>query len=140
MSWYLAVLKKYAVFDGRARRKEYWYFFLFNLLIAIGLGIIGVILGAAIGGTDSDSFPIIVITPLALYGLAIIIPSIAVSVRRLHDIGMSGWWYLLSLVPAGSLVLFIFALFDSKPGPNQYGPDPKAAERVAAIPPPAPAQ
>ena len=135
MSWYLAALKKYAVFAGRARRKEYWYFVLFNFLIVMGLLLIGLVLGAAIGGVDSTSFPFIAVTPVALYGLAMIIPSISVTIRRLHDIGMSGWWYLITLVPGGSIVLFIFSLFDSKPGSNQYGPDPKAAERPVVAPP-----
>ncbi|XUW99857.1 MAG: DUF805 domain-containing protein [Dehalogenimonas sp.] len=133
MEWYLAALKKYAVFDGRARRKEYWFFVLFNFLIAVGLSIVGVLLGVAIGGFDADSFPFIAVTPVILYGLAMIIPSIAVTVRRLHDIGFSGWWYLITLVPGGSVVLFIFALLDTKPGTNQYGPDPKAAERAPAV-------
>jgi uncharacterized membrane protein YhaH (DUF805 family) len=137
MEWYRAVLKKYAVFDGRARRKEYWYFVLFNFLIALGLLIIGFILGFAIAGSASESLAIVIaIIPVSLYGFAMIIPSIAVTVRRLHDIDFSGWWYLISLVPGGSVVLFIFALLDTKPGPNKYGPDPKAGERLSSAPPP----
>jgi uncharacterized membrane protein YhaH (DUF805 family) len=137
MEWYRAVLKKYAVFDGRARRKEYWYFVLFNFLIAMGLLILGFILGFAIVGSDSEALAIVIaVIPVSLYGLAMIIPSIAVTVRRLHDIDFSGWWYLISLIPGGSVVLFIFALLDTKPGPNKYGPDPKAAERLSSAPPP----
>lgn len=136
MEWYLAVLKKYAVFDGRARRKEYWYFVLFNFLIALGLLIAGAIIGATLTGTDSAAFPVITLVPVSLYGLAMIIPSIAVTVRRLHDIGFSGWWYLITLIPGGSVVLFIFSLLDTKPGSNQYGPDPKASERSASAVPP----
>ena len=138
MDWYLEVLKKYAVFDGRARRKEYWYFALFNSLIVLGLFLIGLIIGIAIAGSGSDSFVIVGLIPVGLYGLAIIIPSIAVTIRRLHDTNRSGWWYLITFVPwVGSLILFIFTVLDGTPGPNHYGPDPKAAERLTAVPPPA---
>jgi len=116
MNWYLDVLKnKYATFDGRARRKEYWMFFLFNILVAIGLGIVEALIGTAglIGG---------------LYGLAVLIPGIAVTVRRLHDTSRSGWWILIVLIPAvGTLILLIFMVLDSQPGDNAYGPNPKAA-------------
>jgi uncharacterized membrane protein YhaH (DUF805 family) len=113
MQWYLAVLKKYAVFDGRAHRAEYWFFVLFNVLISIALMVIDVVVGTfgALGG---------------LYGLAVIIPAIAVAVRRLHDIGRSGPWIFISFVPvAGPIILLIFMVTDSQPGENQYGPNPK---------------
>lgn len=121
MNWYLAVLKKYAVFDGRARRKEYWLFVLFNLIIALVLGFID---GAA-GLADPQSG----YGPLgALYTLAVLIPGIAVSVRRLHDTDHSGWWLLICLVPIiGAIVLLVFMVRDSQPGQNQYGPNPKGA-------------
>jgi uncharacterized membrane protein YhaH (DUF805 family) len=120
MNWYLAVLKKYAVFSGRAQRKEYWMFFLFNIIIAILLGIIEVVIGIS---PDADE------SILAnIYSLAILLPSLAVSVRRLHDIGRSGWWILIGLIPLiGVIVLFVFAVQDGQPGPNQYGPNPKEA-------------
>lgn len=120
MSWYLAVLKKYAVFSGRAQRKEYWMFFLFNIIIAILLGIIEVVIGIS---PDADE------SILAnIYSLAILLPSLAVSVRRLHDIGRSGWWLLIGLIPLiGAIVLLVFAVQDGQPGPNQYGPNPKEA-------------
>jgi len=120
MSWYLAVLKKYAVFSGRAQRKEYWMFFLFNIIIAILLGIIEVVIGIS---PDADE------SILAnIYSLAILLPSLAVSVRRLHDIGRSGWWLLIGLIPLiGVIVLLVFAVQDGQPGPNQYGPNPKEA-------------
>ena len=115
MKWYLEVLKKYAVFNGRARRTEYWMFALFNLIIAFVLGIVEVILGSpGVIGT--------------LYTLAVIIPSIAVSVRRLHDTERSGWCVLISFVPLiGAIVLLVFMVQDSKPGQNQYGANPKEA-------------
>ena len=116
MNWYLNVLKdKYAVFSGRARRKEYWMFLLFNVLIAIGLGIIEAVIGT--GGLLG-----------AVYSLAVLIPSIAVTVRRLHDTSRTGWWILIVLVPVvGTIILLIFMVLDSQPGDNEYGPNPKAA-------------
>ena len=121
MNWYLAVLKKYAVFGGRARRKEYWLFLLFNLMITVILGAIDHVAGLA--GSAS------VYGPLgALYGLAILVPGLAVSVRRLHDTNHSGWWLLVALVPfIGAIVLLIFMIRDSQPGQNQHGPNPKGA-------------
>lgn len=139
MDWYLAVLKKYAVFDGRARRKEFWYFALFNVLIVIGLLIIGLLIGVAVAGSGSNALWIIGFIPVGLYGLAMIVPSIAVTIRRLHDTNRSGWWYLINFVPwVGSIILFVFEVLDGTPGPNKYGPDPKASERPAAVPPPGP--
>ncbi len=115
MNWYLGVLKKYAEFSGRARRTEYWMFVLFNLIIS---AVIGVIDRSVLG---SNALGII-------YSLAVLIPSLAVSVRRLHDTGRSGWWLLIGLVPIlGWIVLLVFAVQDSQPGANQYGPNPKGA-------------
>jgi uncharacterized membrane protein YhaH (DUF805 family) len=115
MDWYLKVLKNYFGFSGRARRKEYWMFFLFNVLVAIGLGIIEALIGT--GGLIG-----------ALYSLAVLIPGIAVTVRRLHDTSRTGWWVLIVFVPlVGALILLIFMVLDSQPGDNEYGPNPKAA-------------
>ncbi|UYM17088.1 DUF805 domain-containing protein [Endozoicomonas euniceicola] len=114
MEWYLKVLKQYAVFSGRARRKEYWMFTLFNLLIAFAISFIEIMLGGY--GTIGS-----------LYILAVLIPAIAVSVRRLHDIDRSGWWLLIGLIPFGSIVLFVFFVLDSKVESNEYGPNPKLA-------------
>lgn len=117
MSWYITVLKKYAVFSGRARRKEYWMFFLFNTIISfllgLVLGFVGSLLevGVTLGSIGS-----------ALYTLGIIIPSLAVAVRRMHDSGRSGWWLL---VPLANL---FFLCVDSQEGENEYGPNPKTAE------------
>lgn len=113
MNYYLSVLKKYAVFSGRARRAEYWYFILFNMIISIVLGIIDGVIGS--GGILGGIYP-----------LAVLIPSIAVSVRRLHDTNHSGWWLLISLLPfIGAIILLVFLVRDSQPGQNQYGPNPK---------------
>jgi uncharacterized membrane protein YhaH (DUF805 family) len=121
MNWYMEVLKKYATFQGRARRKEYWYFALFNILITIVLSIID-----AAGGLMSAEAGIGLLS--GLYWLAILIPTIAVSVRRLHDINRTGWWLFLSLVPiVGPIVLLVFAVQDGTQGENKYGPNPKTA-------------
>lgn len=118
MNWYLDVLKQYAVFQGRARRKEYWMFTLFSMLIYIGLMIIEGILG--MGGEGGLGLLSI------LYSLGVLLPSIGVTIRRLHDTGRSGWWLLICLVPlVGGIVLLVFLVLDGQPGSNQYGPNPK---------------
>jgi len=110
MNWYLAVLKKYAVFKGRARRKEYWMFFLFNLIIAFVLGMVEGFLG--INPTGGQSI-------LAdIYQLAVLLPSIAVGIRRMHDVNKSGWFIL---VPIYNLFL---AVKQGDVGENRFGPDP----------------
>ena len=119
MKWYLGVLKKYAVFSGRARRKEYWYFALFSTLVQLLL----MVIDYSIGTSDLKTGTSLLV---AIYSLAVAIPYLAVSVRRLHDTGRSGWWLLIVLVPIiGGLALLVFTLQDSKPGENQYGPNPK---------------
>ena len=119
MNWYMEVLKNYAGFSGRARRKEYWYFVLFNTIISIVL-----VFADGITGTLSE------VTGMGLlggiYALAVLIPSLAVSVRRLHDTDRSGWWLLIALVPLiGAIVLLVFLVLDSSSGQNQYGANPK---------------
>jgi uncharacterized membrane protein YhaH (DUF805 family) len=114
MTGYLATLKKYADFSGRARRTEYWLFFLFNLVIAMVLGVVDFLLGTlgALG---------------AVFALAILIPSIAVAARRMHDTNRSGWWLLIAFIPViGTIALIIFLLLDSDPGENRFGSNPKA--------------
>ena len=121
MNWYLHVLKNYATFSGRARRKEYWIFFLFNVLISLGLGVIDVVAGTYSVEYETGFFS-------GLYSLLVLIPSIAVSVRRLHDTNRSGWWVVISLIPIiGVLVLFVFTCLDSQPGTNRFGVNPKEA-------------
>lgn len=117
MNYYIAVLKKYAVFGGRARRAEYWYFVLFTIIISIALTLIGSLIG--------DGKNILA----GIYGLAVLIPSLAVSVRRLHDVGKSGWMILICLIPlVGAIWLFVLTVLDSDPGANKYGPNPKNAK------------
>jgi len=107
---------KFADFKGRARRSEFWYFTLFTLLASIVVGILDGLLASLIG------MPILTI----VFMLALIIPSIAVTIRRLHDTDRSGWWILVGLVPIlGSIALLVFYVQDSKPGANAWGPNPK---------------
>ncbi len=121
-----SVFSKYATFQGRASRSEYWFFYLFNILLEIGLLIVGLILGAIVGdGTGALAGMGIAYVLLCIYGLIALIPSISVFVRRMHDIGRSGWWYWLALVPlVGVIVLLVFLLTGSDRGENQYGPEP----------------
>ncbi len=119
MNWYLDVLKKYAVFNGRARRKEYWMFFLINIAISIALTVIDSVLGTISASIGMGLFS-------GIYTLAVLVPGIAVGVRRLHDSNRSGWWMLIALVPVvGPIVLLVFLAQDSTPGDNQFGPNPK---------------
>jgi uncharacterized membrane protein YhaH (DUF805 family) len=110
MNWYLEVLKKYATFEGRARRSEYWWFTLVNFLIAAALHLVGH-----------------VHLLVHLYLLAVLIPSLAVGARRLHDTNRSGWWLLIGLIPIiGAIVLLVFFVTPGVTGNNDYGADPKA--------------
>ncbi|WP_445713055.1 DUF805 domain-containing protein [Flavobacterium sp.] len=121
MNWYLKVLKQYADFSGRARRKEYWMFVLFNMIFAIVAMILDNVLGIAMEGIGYG--------PLyGLYVLAMLIPGLAVAVRRLHDVGKSGWMILITLIPLiGAIWLLVLMVTDSNPGENQYGQNPKEA-------------
>lgn len=123
MEWYLTVLRKYAVFSGRARRREFWMFALINFVISIGLGIVDAIIG-----TDFDTGSGVL---SGIYALAVLIPSLAVGVRRLHDTGRTGWWLLIGLIPlVGIIILIVFYAQDGHRADNQYGPDPKAGAVV----------
>jgi uncharacterized membrane protein YhaH (DUF805 family) len=122
MNWYLEALRKYAVFEGRARRKEYWFFILFNVLISMVLGFVD----RFIGNINPESGLGIL---SGIYTLGVIIPGMAVSVRRLHDTGRSGWWLLITFVPViGAIIFFYFMVLDSDTESNEYGPSPKANE------------
>ena len=114
MNFYVDAWKKFADFNGRARRKEFWIFLLINMAVMYGLQFIAVHLG--IVGTII----------LGVFGLAILVPSIAVSIRRMHDIGKSGWWVLVNLIPLiGSIWFIILGAKDSVPGSNEWGACPK---------------
>ena len=126
MNWYLQALKKYADFSGRARRREYWFYILFYVIILIVLMVIDGFIGTQIAGAGLG-----ILT--CIYALAVLIPTLAVTVRRLHDTGRSGWWILIQLVPiVGVFILLYFLVSDSNPGTNAYGPSPKEGEVVAA--------
>ncbi|NCA70490.1 MAG: DUF805 domain-containing protein [Sphingobacteriia bacterium] len=121
MHWYLKALKQYATFQGRARRREFWTFTLINVVIIIALSILDMALGTVEPQSGLGMLS-------AIFILAILLPSLGVQIRRLHDINKSGWWVLIGLVPmVGSLVLLVFSLIDSWPTQNQYGPSPKPA-------------
>ncbi len=122
MSFYFDVLKKYAVFSGRASRKEYWMFVLWNFIVYLVLFLLTYVSRNAL--TMGIYY---------LYALGVLVPSLAVLARRLHDTSRSGWWILIGLVPfVGAIVLLVFALTGSKPGDNQYGPSPKGIAQQAA--------
>ena len=119
VNWYLEVLKKYAQFSGRSRRKEYWYFVLINLIIAFSLSFVDQLTGTfnAESGLGLLS---------GIYNLAVLIPSIAVGFRRLHDTGRSAWWLLLLLIPVvGLIVIIVFFAQDGQQEENKYGSSPK---------------
>ena len=111
-----SVFSKYATFSGRARRSEYWYFVIFAVLVSIVVEAVGKLIGGA-------NFAKVL---SGIWSLVILVPSLALDWRRLHDIGKSGWWWLLGFVPVvGWIILIVWACKDSDPGENQYGPNPK---------------
>ena len=121
MNWFFDAIKnRYADFDGRASRQEFWMFNLFYLLFVIAISLLIIPFGNSETGSN------IIFGIIVVYSLGLAIPIWAVTVRRLHDIGLSGWWSLLSCIPyVGSVVLLIMCCMDSKPGYNKYGNNPK---------------
>ena len=121
MNWFFDAIKnRYADFDGRASRQEFWMFNLFYLLFVIAISLLIIPFGNSETGLN------IIFGILVVYSLGLAIPIWAVTVRRLHDIGLSGWWSLLSFIPyLGTVVLLIMCCMDSKPGSNKYGNNPK---------------
>lgn len=121
MHWYIYVLRKYTVFEGRARRKEYWIFALISALILILLSLIDEMTGWKVW--DDEGVLSLV------YSIAVFVPTLAVVVRRLHDTDRSGWWVLFALIPlVGAIVLLVFLILKGNEGDNRFGPDPKAEE------------
>ena len=112
------VFQKYAVFEGRARRSEYWWF-------VLGYSIVNGVLSGLASACSGSTMGSIVSVISGIVGLACLVPSIAVTTRRLHDTGKSGWWQLLSLTCVGAIVVIVWTAMDSQPGDNQYGPNPK---------------
>ena len=131
MEWMILPLKRYAEFSGRSRRKEYWMFFLLTLLVTIGLGIATGGEEGISGVVDEDggiSFVMIV------FYIAILIPTVAVEVRRFHDQDKSGWFVLLNFVPfVGWLIVLVLMCLEGTKGENQYGPDPKGAVDIDGV-------
>lgn len=115
---YKKAWQNYANFSGRASRADYWWFTLANMLVSAAFSLLGTMGGDSFLGT-------IIVAVSAIYSLAVFIPSLAVCIRRLHDIEKSGWWYLIVLVPCiGSIVFLVFCCMAGTPGDNKYGPDP----------------
>ena len=130
MNWYLQVWKNYATFNGRARRKEYWMFVLFSLIVSLGfIALMGTSFYEVMvsGNADSLSGPSLLwYYSYNFYSLAVFIPSLAVLVRRLHDVNKSGWFMLISLLPIiGGIWLLVVLCQNGNEGINQYGQDPK---------------
>lgn len=141
--YYIDTLKnRYAQFSGRASRSEFWYFMLFNVIVSILFSILDTVLGTNFtyeiaesalvtgdGGVAAAAMTQTIGYLNSFYGLAVLIPSVAVAIRRLHDIGKSGWWVMLGLIPLvnliGFFVLIYFYVQDSQAGENEYGPNPK---------------
>lgn len=124
MSWYLLMLKRWNDFSGRSRRKEYWMAALFNLIISVVIVIIDSVLGSQVGNGIGILY--------LLYVLVLLIPNLAITIRRLHDTGRSGWWMLIALIPlVGSIILIVWLATEGTHGDNQYGSDPKLAGEPA---------
>lgn len=139
-SFVRGLTSNYAAFRGRARRKEYWGFCLFWLLTAALLVVAGAVVDTLVGNMDMDPPRMIATMVLpGLFGLATIVPGVAITVRRIHDIGLSGWFYLLVFVPSvGGLIILVFMLIPSQKHENKWGPVPEGIpvpEPVAVSPP-----
>ena len=130
-NYYIDVLKKYAVFSGRARRAEYWTFVLINFIVVLVLEI--PVIGSGMN-SDSPALSFVFACIAGLYGLGTVLPALGVIIRRLHDTGKSGWYYLWILVPIiGAIIVLIALVTDSQPGDNQYGPNPKEAASTLEV-------
>lgn len=126
MEWMIMPLKRYADFQGRSRRKEYWMFVLFQILLMVPLILLAIMLGG-VPEDDADPFgSLAVLLIVGVYFLVFLIPGLAVQVRRFHDQDKSGWFILLGFIPyVGGLILLVFMCLEGTRGPNRFGPDPK---------------
>jgi uncharacterized membrane protein YhaH (DUF805 family) len=128
MAWYLLAWQRATDFSGRSRRKEYWYFHLVNAVVMIFLGLF------AVAFSDQNKPALIAFGLMFTYAFVVFVPSIAVTIRRLHDIGKSGWWYCIAFVPfIGGLILLVLTLLDSEPDRNEYGPNPKVPGHASVV-------
>ena len=141
MEWMLMPLRRYADFNGRSRRMEYWLFTLGVTIVFVVVGVVaGMIVGASAGVNADGSVSsgaiggsMLVVGLLLVLGLAILVPALAVQVRRFHDQGLSGWLVLINLIPyLGGLIVLVFMCLPGTVGPNKYGEDPLAGERADA--------
>ena len=121
-----AFFGRYFDFQGRSRRAEYWFTYLFLMIVVL---VAYAAMFAFAGGDSSGAMFGLIAGVLGLFYLAIIIPSIAIAVRRLHDTDRSGWWLLIGIIPFGGIVLLVFFCMAGTVGPNKYGPDPKGGVR-----------
>lgn len=129
MNYYWKVLQNYATFTGRARRSEYWYFVLFNVIFAIVAMVIDNVMGTTMQLGYGVALPYGYV--YLLYSLAVFIPGLAVMVRRLHDVGKSGWMFLVALIPLiGAIWLLVLLFTDSQVGDNKWGPNPKMVSEI----------
>lgn len=120
--WYLEALRRRGDAAGRSRRREYWTFFLVNGAIFIIAGVVYSLAAPITGTRDIMIVPTVI---LFIFALVLVVPAVTLSIRRLHDIGVSGWWLIFFLSGGGAIVLFIFSVMDSQPGINRYGANPK---------------
>jgi uncharacterized membrane protein YhaH (DUF805 family) len=131
MAWYLLAWQRATDFSGRSRRTEYWMFQLFNVLVGLALGLVAFAVGAT--SSEQDGLKVFTIC-VGIFGLVSFIPALSITIRRLHDTGRSGWWYLIAFVPLiGGLILFVFTLLDSDPDRNEYGPNPKVPGHASVV-------
>jgi len=128
MAWFLLAWQRGADFSGRSRRKEYWYFQLFNAVVMIFLGLF------AAAFSDQGKPATIPFGLMFVYAFVLFVPALSVTIRRLHDIGKSGWWYFIAFIPfIGGLILLVFTLLDSEPDRNEYGPNPKVSGHANVV-------
>lgn len=121
MNWYLKVLKEYVNFKGRARRKEYWMFILVNFIISLILTVVDNLLIHSLGFPTLGAYGILTM----IYMLGVLLPNLGVLVRRLHDVGKSGYWFFIAFIPlVGAIILLIFLCTPSQKGENKWGPSP----------------
>ncbi|HLL64313.1 MAG TPA: DUF805 domain-containing protein [Micromonosporaceae bacterium] len=119
LGYWTGCYRKYATFTGRARRAEYWWYTLFNVIILVVLFALGLLVG------NSEPVDSIFGALVLVYFVTVFVPSLAVTSRRLRDAGVSGWFLLLEFIPLGAIAVFVMTLLPGTPGPNKYGPDPR---------------
>ncbi|WP_375288032.1 DUF805 domain-containing protein [Sphingomonas sp.] len=132
MDWMLMPLRRYADFSGRSRRKEYWMFALGQAIVLLLITLVAVVTGGFSG--DAGGMSVIAIGLFLIYAVGVIVPSLAVQVRRFHDQDKSGWFLLLNFIPyVGGLIVLVFMCIEGTKGENRFGPDPKGGEHLGKI-------